>query len=118
VPAARFASNNLVVPDTLARLRAQSEVRVRGSEDFAELQKDIDRFQQFKKEKTVPLREDKFLARRKAEGDAEKKEEKHIEEQNTGKKEVFKDDYYNREVVQITLDYLNELTRPNVARVN
>ena len=58
----------------------------------------------------------KFEARRAAERDAEKEEEKHVDAQNGKDNEVYKDDYYNREVVQIGMDYLSELNQRNLAR--
>ena len=116
VRAARFQPNQLVPNDVLARLRTRSQERVAGSEDFAKLQKDIERYSRYKAEKTIPLNAAEFEARRAAERDAEKEEEKQVDAQNGKNNEVYKDDYYNREVVQIAMDYLGELDRRNLAR--
>lgn len=118
VRSARFASNNMVPSDALAGMKARSEKRVHESPDFVKLQKDIERYNRYKEEKKVPLNEEKFTARRAAEKDAEKEEEKQVDSQNGKKNEVYKDDFYNREVVEIALDYMSELSRLNLARAN
>ena len=111
VLAARYTPYKFVPADCLSRLRARSEARIRESQDFAKLKEDIARYTRYKNEKRVPLREDKFMARRASERDAEKEEEKQFDDSKKSKEEVFKDDFYNREVLNITMDYLEELAR-------
>jgi carboxyl-terminal processing protease len=118
VQKARYPRYEMVPPEALARMRAQSEARIRGSEEFADLGEDIARYQQIKEEKRIPLNEEKFLARRDAQRTAEEEEEKQIEEQANPTDEVFEDNFYNNEVLTITLDYLTELSRNSVARSN
>ena len=72
-----------------------------------------------KAKKEVPLNEEKFNARR-AELDSEAEEEKTFEEQagSNGENEVFKRNFYNNEVLGITLDYLRLLGKDKVAKAN
>ncbi len=118
VNAARFAAYNMVAGDALGNLRTRSEQRVAASEDFQKERKKIGRYKSFKDEKTIPLNEEKFLARRQAERDAEEEEEKQFQEHGAEDEEVFVDDYYNQEVIAISLDYLKELAENRVAGVN
>jgi carboxyl-terminal processing protease len=83
------------------------------------LGRDIERYKEIKDAKTIPLSEQKYLARRDSERNAEKEEEKHLDDTNAQKKEeIFRDDFYSKEVVNITLDYLDELQKSKVARAN
>ena len=118
VKAAHFESSNLVRSEFLGQLRSQSESRVSQSEEFAKLLKDIQRYKEIKDAKTIPLNEKKYLARRDSERDAEKEEEKHLDESATNKDVVFHDDFYEKEVINVTLDYLAELQKNKVARAN
>lgn len=119
VKPAQFQPYDLVAQPIVNQVRARSASRVSQSEDFAKLQRDIERYKEFKDAKTVPLNEQKYLARRDSERTAEKEEEKHLEESASPKKdEVFKDDFYDKEVISITLDYLSELQKSKVAKAN
>jgi carboxyl-terminal processing protease len=118
VKPAQFESYNLVRSEFLGHLRSLSEARVSQSEEFAKLSKDINRYKEIKDAKTIPLSEQKYLARRDSERDAEKEEEKHLEENPANKDVVFHDDFYEKEVINITLDYLAELKKNKVAQAN
>lgn len=117
VPTAQFPGYNMVSSDTVDRLKRRSTERIQNSTEFTKELAKIERYKQLKDEKAIPLQEAKYKARRDAEKVAEAEEEKHLEErQGAGQREVFKDDFYNREVVDITLDYLEELANNKVAR--
>jgi carboxyl-terminal processing protease len=103
-----------VNPTTIAKLKEQSGQRIDMSNDFTKLKKNIIRYEEQKAKKEVPLNDKKFTARRE-EFDAEKEEEKTFDEHAQGTTEVFKRDYYNNEVLAITLDYLRELGKEKVA---
>ncbi|MFV1965982.1 MAG: carboxy terminal-processing peptidase [Pirellulaceae bacterium] len=118
VRAESYSPYNLLPADILSRLKARSSDRIAASQDFSDLKKDIERYQRYKDEKTVPLNEEKFMARRETEKHAEKEEEKQFEEQTTGSDEVFRDDFYNREVLAITVDYLKELAGRDLAQLH
>ena len=66
--------------------------------------KNIARYEEQKEKKEVPLNRDKFLAQR-AELNADKEEENEYDKLEA-KHPVFKRDFYNNEVLAITLDYL------------
>ena len=102
-----------------ARSRSMSTQRMEKSDEFEKLQKNIERYEEQKAKKEVPLNEQKFLARR-AELDADEEEEKTFEDQanGDGDDEVFKRNYYNNEVLTITLDYLRLLGKDKVAQAN
>lgn len=119
VKPAQYQVYDLVSKPTIAQLRARSEARVSQSEDFAKQQRDIVRYKEIKDAKTVPLNEQKYMARRDSEKNAEKEEEKQLDDTAAGKKdEIFRDDFYEKEVISITLDYLTELQKSKVAQAN
>ena len=60
------------------------------------------------------MNEAKFMARR-AELDAQKEDEKKVEEQ-AEKDEVYHDGFYNQEVMKITHEYINGLKKQNLAK--
>ena len=62
----------------------------------------------------MTLNEEKFFKERE-ELDANKEEEKEIKEQAGGDRPVFRRNYYNNEILDVTLDYLNLLRDPNFA---
>ena len=68
--------------------------------------KDIARYEEQKARKTVTLNQQKFLQER-AEMNADKEEEKKIEELNNPNKTGIVRDYYVDEVLAIVVDYLN-----------
>src|SRR5262245_1188265 len=114
VPAAQFHRFDAVTPNVVSTLKELSGGRMEKSSDFAKLSKNIQRYEEQKAKKEVPLSEKKFLARR-AELDADEEEEKIAEEQNNGTTEVIKRSYYENEVLSITLDYLRLLGKDKVA---
>ena len=118
IPTAEFTGYNMVGADALNRVRTRSTDRLQTTGDFSKELARIARYQRMKDEKTISLNEEKYRARREAERDAEKEEEKHFDDQQGNKdREIFADDFYNKEIVNITLDYLNELANNKVARV-
>jgi carboxyl-terminal processing protease len=117
VPAASFEKYNMVDEVMLTKLRSRSMDRRRASEDFARLLKNIDRYKEQKARKSVALNEKTFFARR-AELNAEKEDEKQIEEQVNSASTGVKRDFYFKEVLAVTADYLKQLRDNKVARAN
>lgn len=115
VPAVSFRAYDAVSSAIVTALRELSAQRVAQSPEFAKRLRHIQIYREQKAKKEVPLNEKKFLARRE-EFDAEKDEEETLEEQAHGTTEVFKRDFYNNEVVAITLDYLRLLGKDKVVR--
>ncbi|MEZ6105538.1 MAG: carboxy terminal-processing peptidase [Pirellulaceae bacterium] len=111
---ADFDRVNMVSADLVAQLREQSTARVGQSEDFQDVETDIERYREQKARKTVSLNEEEFFARR-AEFDADKEDEETIQEQvnNPG---AIKRDFYLDEVLAITVDYVQSLSGQPIAR--
>lgn len=116
VNGARHDIYNLVPSDLLEELRKNSEQRVKADEEFVDLMRRIELFVKQKEEDTVPLEETAFMKRR-DELDAQKEEEKEAIDQETDK-EVFRDTFYNREVMNIAGDYLSGLQRQKLVQAN
>ncbi|HEX7448928.1 MAG TPA: carboxy terminal-processing peptidase, partial [Pirellulales bacterium] len=99
----------LVSKEMVSRLEKKSAARRELSDGFKMLLRNIERYRQQKSRKTVSLNEAKFMAER-AELNAEKEEEKELEDLNHSKHAVFdiasSKSFYNQEVLEITLDYL------------
>jgi carboxyl-terminal processing protease len=114
VPSARFKRVDMVTKDMVEELKAASAQRRARSEDFQKVLKNIDRYVEQKTRKRITLNEEKYFAQR-AELDAEKEEEKQFEEQSNGSKEIVKKDFYFKEVMNITLDYVKQLKGSRLA---
>ncbi|WP_233148695.1 carboxy terminal-processing peptidase [Rhodopirellula sp. MGV] len=98
----------------LTELRQKSESRVQNNDEFLDRIRRIALFIKQKEESKVPLNEEKFLARRK-QLDAQKEQEKEEINQQSDQ-EVFRDDFYNREVLNITGDYIEGLQRQQLVK--
>lgn len=102
----------LVDKGMVSRLDKKSAARRESSDGFKLLLRNIERYRQQKSRKTVSLNEAKFMAER-AELNAEKEEEKELEDLNHSKHTVFDTSsaksFYNQEVLEITLDYLEQM---------
>jgi carboxyl-terminal processing protease len=114
VPSVPHRRYDQVNANIVSALKEKSTQRIQQSADFAKLLKNIQRYEEQKAKKEVPLNEQKFLARRE-EFDADKEEENTFEENAHGATEVFKRDFYGNEVLSITLDYLRSLGKDKVA---
>jgi carboxyl-terminal processing protease len=93
---------NKAVVDQLKQLSA---TRVSNSSDFQKRIRDIARYEDQKKRKYVTLNEKKFMAER-ADLNADKEEEKKIEEIAEGSSTEIKRDYYLNEAMALVADYL------------
>ncbi len=114
INAARFMDYRMVAPQMVQALAKQSEGRIGKSEEFAKLQRNIERYKAQKAKKRVPLNEEEFVAQR-AEMDADKEEEKQLEEQAVSSDEVVKRDFYFNEVLAIAADYARLLEHNQIA---
>ncbi len=100
-----FAAVNRALIDQLKKLSSE---RCAQSSDFEKVRRDIARYKQQKERKWVPLEERKFLEER-AELNADKEEEKRLEEIDGPGATEIKKDYYLGEVMAIAVDYLTLL---------
>jgi len=108
VPAATFQSSGKVNDDMLKSLRDRSVDRTKGNEEFGKVEKDITQYQKRKSEKTISLLEAEF-SRQWNEGKAAEDEEKKLEESADPKRPIVKRDFYFKEAMNVTVDYLNML---------
>lgn len=97
------------------RLAALSEQRLKQSEDFQKTLRNIARYKEQKNRKTVSLNEETFMAERK-ELNADKEEEKQLEEMSESSGTGIEKDYYLDEAFALTLDYLQMM--PQIARAD
>jgi len=114
VPKAPHTVYPMVDANLINALKTRSQARRTTSKDFQKLLKNIQRYKDRKGRKKMTLNEKKFLAER-AEFNADKEEEKQIEALNDHGDEVVKRDFYFNEVLTITLDYLDQLQKSQVA---
>jgi carboxyl-terminal processing protease len=101
----RFLKLDYVNKPMLDRLRDLSAKRCRDSEDFQKVLRNIARYKEQKGRKYVTLNEELFMAER-AELNADKEQQKTIEEINDPDRPVFERNFYGDEALDITLDYL------------
>lgn len=106
---ASFKGYQMVDGEIKEMLLTKSEERVSESEKFAEQKRKIKHYVEQKNLKTVSLNEEKFFARRK-QLNAEKEDEKAIENQVLPNREIERN-YYLDEVLRITADYVNLLSK-------
>lgn len=98
-----YADYGMVRPGSGAPLSTSSADRIAQSEDFKKELRKISKYVEFKKQTSVELNEAKFGARRE-DFNAEKEDEKNIEERINGKDNDIKREYYLDEVFRITKD--------------
>ena len=115
VKPARHSDYKLVDNGLLATLRTSSSKRIQESHGFDRLLQRIESFKAQKDEKVVSLNVDVFLKRRE-ELDAQREEEDKILDDQLPKKEVFKLDFYNSEILNVARDYVDELSKLNLAQ--
>lgn len=119
VPAADFTAYPLVNDTLIAQLRERSQARVGESEEFSDLSRRIDRYQEQKERSTVTLNEEAFLAER-SQLNAEREERLQFEEAQNGHdgEGVVRRDYYFNEVMAVAADYARLLRDAEIAQAN
>lgn len=104
ISAASYARYGWANDEVKKELQLLSAERIKSSEKFAKRIRRIEEYVRQKDLKTVSLNEKEFLARSR-ELRADREDEKAIEEQVSGNKEI-KRDFFLDEVLQITADYM------------
>ena len=108
VKAAKHSVYNMVPVDLLDQIRMRSEKRVTEDDEFADLLRRVSSYVAQKEENSVSLKESAFVARRKElESQNKDEEEELVEQMNDGV--VYRDGFYNREVMNIVHDYIDGL---------
>jgi carboxyl-terminal processing protease len=101
-----------VTPALVDQLKTRSASRVKTTEKFQKLQQDINRFTEQKAKKMVTLNEQKYLQ----DMNPDKEEEKKLEALVDQEKNHIERDFYLEEVLNIAVDYLNQLQQVAKAR--
>jgi carboxyl-terminal processing protease len=114
IPSARHRVYNMVPSNLLDTLRDNSVERVGQDKEFVDLLRRKEMYVRQKQEKTISLVEEDFVRRRK-EMDAQKEEEKEGLAAEKANEVVYRDYYYNREVLNIAKDYIMGLRQQNLA---
>jgi carboxyl-terminal processing protease len=105
----------MVDANLVNQLRDRSSSRITSSDEFKKEAARIAKFNEQKERETVTLNKEQFLAER-AELDADKETESTLEKMSDADRPVFdKEDYYNKEALDITVDYLDLLKNNRVA---
>ncbi len=115
VKAARHDLYSMVPADLIGAMRQRSQSRVEKDDEFNDLLRRVESYVSQKEQNTVSLEENAFMARRK-ELDAEKEEEEEHMDQQVGNEVIYRDNFYNREVINITHDYIEGLRKQNLAK--
>ncbi len=113
---AAHRSAGMVTGDIITRLQMLSKRRVAAHLEFQKLQETINRFKAQKKQQMVSLNE---KARREEQQEIKKMKKDNDDQDKAkqyGKGPVFPDNYYNNEVLQITLDYIELLNDAKTAK--
>jgi carboxyl-terminal processing protease len=98
-------------------LQSKSEERVKADEDFRQINRIIERYIERKNEKLISLNES-VLRAEEEELKQEKKEEEEAIKQTTGSanEDIFPKDFYNKELVNISIDYVQLLGNQQASR--
>jgi carboxyl-terminal processing protease len=104
-------SYNMVNAKVVQQVKANSDARIKESEDFDKLAKIIEVFKERKERKTISLNEVKFFAERKKIGDVESDLAKELASDSN----EIERDFFMEEIFGITLDYVDGLGNQAVA---
>lgn len=115
VKPARHSLYNMVPQDLVQSMRQRSMDRVSQDSEFKDLLRRVELYVTQKEQNTVSLDEQKFMARRKELDSQKEDEEKTLDAQLSGE-EIYRDYFYNREVLNVTHDYIEGLRMQNLAK--
>lgn len=103
---AKYSPYRNVNDSLVTRLAEQSQERLQQDDDFARINRLIERYNERRDEKMISLNEATLRAEEE-ELKQEKKEEEEAMQQAAGDadKDIFPDDFYNRELINIMADY-------------
>lgn len=114
VPAAEHNRYQMTPGPIIERLRANSAQRVEQDEEFLDLLRRVELYARQKNETEVSLNAEDFAKRRSELNARKEEEEKELEKQLT-EQDVYRDTYYNREVLNVAHEYIDALRRQNLA---
>jgi len=105
---------NLTAKDLVTSLADASKKRVEADADFQRINSDIEKYLSRKQRKSISLNEQELRKERVEE--EQKTREKAESGDESGDEPVFADNAYNKELLSITLDYLQGLSEKKTAR--
>jgi carboxyl-terminal processing protease len=114
VPTLRHQMYNMVPAELVTSMRQRTTDRVGKDSEFLDLLRRKELYVTQKEEKTISLVEADFTNRRK-QLDSQKEEEKETLEEEQAQQEVYRDYFYNREIMNIAHDYIMGLRQQNLA---
>lgn len=113
IRSADYREERAVNPTVISALQSNSETRIQNNDEFQRVERSIARFVEKKERTMLPLNEAEVRAEREADKLASKAEEELADEVEAAadgeEKPVFPENYYNDEVLNITLDYVQAL---------
>lgn len=115
VQRANHTDYKMVDSGILAQLRTKSAERIKGSAGFDKSLRRIELYRSQKNEDFRSLNREKFL-KRSEELSAEEEEEDAILNSQLPKKEVFHKDYFHEEVLNVTKDYIEAVSKLDLAK--
>ena len=119
IPRSNYIPFSAYVNDGLMKKLADSSAfRVRNERDFQKVQNNIDRYLARKDRKTISLNEE-VLRKEEEELEREREEEEETIKKASGnddEKDIFVDNFYNRELLNIALDYHDSLNGRQTAQ--
>ncbi len=115
VKAARHNLYNMKPADVIGMLRQRSMTRVASDKEFTDLLRRIELYVAQKEQNTISLDEEQFVAHRK-ELDAQKEDEEETMDTQLNVQEIYRDNFYNKEVMNVTHDYIEGLRKQNLAK--
>jgi carboxyl-terminal processing protease len=110
--------SSLVNETIISQLAKNSEERTAADKDFRKIQKLIARYLERKNDVTISLNENQLKAEEEEMKQEQKEEEEAIKKASGSDdvKDIFPKDFYNQEVLNITVDYLEQLQPQQAAR--
>ena len=101
----------------VSQLQQTSETRLSTDKDFTQINRLIAKYLERKNDKTISLNESVLRAEEEEMKQEQKEEEEAIKQANGGeKKDIFPEDFYNKELVNISIDYLELLRSLQTAK--
>tara|TARA_R110002074_G_scaffold287956_2_gene459667 strand:- start:1435 stop:2808 length:1374 start_codon:yes stop_codon:yes gene_type:complete len=114
VPLAKHSLYAMTPDSLLNSLRINSANRVQQDKEFSELMRRIELYVREKDQKSISLNEEEFL-RRRAERKAQTEAEEEELDEVLNNDEIFRDTYYNKEVMNVAHEYVTGLRSQNLA---
>lgn len=101
----------------VSQLQKTSETRLSSDKDFTQINHLIAKYLERKNDKAISLNESVLRAEEEELKQEQKEEEEAVKQANGGdKKDIFPEDFYNKELVNISLDYLDLLRSLKTAK--